>query len=82
MDITVIVDIRISNSLSSYNIHNENGEVADPAPYSTVSFQWNGFLENSLHKLSYELLAHTVFDREFQGLSKALSKFNLAIRLC
>jgi hypothetical protein len=28
------------------------------------------------------MLAHTVFDREFQGLSKSLFRFDLAIRLC
>ena len=48
----------------------------------TSIFRWNGLLENSLHKVSFEILAHIVFDREFQGLSKSLFRFNLAIRLC
>ncbi len=50
--------------------------------FENLKFQWNGFLENSLHQISFEILAHTVFDREFQGLSKSLFRFDLAIRLC
>jgi hypothetical protein len=50
--------------------------------FENLIFQWNGFLENSLHQISFEILAHTVFDREFQGLSKSLFRFDLAVRLC
>jgi hypothetical protein len=50
--------------------------------FENLKFQWNGFLENSLQKVSFEMLAHTEFDREFQGLSKSLFRFDLAICLC
>ena len=46
-----------------------------------LELRWSGFLENFLQKLFSEISAHTAFDREFQGLSKSLFRFDLAARL-
>src|ERR1700722_8728287 len=45
-----------------------------------LELRWRGFLEN-FQKLFSEISAHTAFDREFQGLSKSLFRFDLAARL-
>ena len=49
--------------------------------FQDFELRWSGFLENFLQILFSRISTHTIFDREFQGLSKSLFRFDLVARL-